>query len=449
MSSATRTGSTCPSSVDEVREAWTDDAVPSLIYTDAGIHQWEREQIFGRSWQFLAHTSEIPSAGDFVVRYILDDSIIVSRGKDARVRAMLNVCRHRGMQVCRADVGNTSRFTCPYHGWLYSSEGQLVSVPMDRPFFGDQGIDREQHSLVEIAHCAEFDGFIFGALDPSVPTLEEFLGDFAWYLRIHTRRDPAGLEVVGEPQRWRVRANWKTGAENFMGDSYHAQYTHRSVFVIGLHPNTAGDFQAKGKRNGVHIDAGPGTLSFARQSAEERGYPPDMVKTFREHLPTDVEAALFRGDTPLWPTRSHIFPNMSFLNAGAYVAEDKLAPFLTFRIWRPIGPELTEVWSWVLVERSASEQFKRDTRRAYVLTFGSSGTEEQDDVENFHGIIRSLKGRAASDIPQVLIMGKDLDPATTDIDWSGPGRAVGTTFTDAGNRRFMKLWSDWMWGEAS
>lgn len=433
--------------IERAGQAIGDDSVPAFIYTDPEVYQLEAERIFRRSWNFLAHESEVPNPGDFVVRYILDDSIIVSRGADGVVRAFLNVCRHRGMQVCRAEMGNTKRFTCPYHGWLYDNEGALVSVPMERPYFGVDGIDREANSLSQLPNFDSYEGFLFGSLDPEAEPLRDFLGDFAFYLDIHAKRDPDGLEVVGEPQRWRLRANWKTGAENFMGDSYHAQYTHRSVFMIGLHPNTAGDFQAKGSRNGVHVDAGPGTMSMARQSAEQRGYTPEMVASFRQTLPPEQTRLLFEGETPLWPTRTHLFPNMSMLNAGAYVAKDKLVPFLTCRVWRPLGPEVMEVWSWVLVERNAPAWFKRQTQRAYVLTFGSSGTEEQDDVENFHGIVRAMRGTASQEIDQTLAMGRELGPEHTDVDWPAPGSAVGTTFTDAGNRRFMHLWLEGVSGD--
>ncbi|MEU8802417.1 Rieske 2Fe-2S domain-containing protein [Spirillospora sp. NPDC048819] len=418
---------------------WEDiDRVDPSVYTDEAA--WEDEQrVFATGWNFLAHESEIPNPGDFVVRYILRDSIIVCRGKDGVVRAFFNVCRHRGMQVCRAEIGNTKRFTCPYHGWLYDTTGRLTSLPLERPFFAADGLDRERYSLRELPVMEIIEGFVFGSLDPGVAALEAFLGDYLWYLRIHTRRDPAGLEVIGEPQRWLVQANWKIGAENFMGDSYHAQYTHRSVFEIGLHPNTASDFKGTGRRNGVHVNAGPGTMAFARQSAAERGYPDPMTTMFERSLPAE-QARLLLHDGPYWPTRGHLFPNLSLLNAGARTSEDNLVPFLNLRLWRPLSAGVTEVWSWVLVERSASAEFKELSARAYTLTFGTTGTEEQDDVENFTSMQRGLYGRASTAIDQVLVMGRGVDQTHTAVDWSGPGHAVGTTYTDSGNRYFHYLY---------
>ena len=416
--------------------------VSSDIYHDPRTWETERRQIFRPGWNYLAHESEIPRPGDFVVRYILDDSILLARGKDGVVRAFLNVCRHRAMQVCRAEMGSGTKFTCPYHGWSYDLDGKLASLPLERPYFSRTGVDRTALGLEPLARLQSWDGFFFGSLSRSGADLADYLGDFTWYLAIHSRRDPAGLEVLGPPQRWIMRGNWKIGAENFAGDSYHAQYTHRSVMEIGLHPNKPKDFQSRGSREGINIAAGPGTFRLARQSAAERGYPAEMVSAFARDLPAPQRDLLFGGEQPLWPTGAHLFPNMSFLNVGAYIGPGHLAPFLNVRLWRPLGPGETEIWSWVLAERSASEAFKRDSVRSYVLTFGTTGTEEQDDVENFTQMQRGLAGESARGIPQRLIMGKGLTPQELALDgFGGPGEVVATTYTDFGVQRFHQLWA--------
>jgi phenylpropionate dioxygenase-like ring-hydroxylating dioxygenase large terminal subunit len=414
--------------------------VDAEALVSSGIYEQEYERIFSRTWNFLAHESELPNRGDFVVRYIGADSLILVRGEDGVIRCFYNVCRHRGMQVCRADLGNAKRFTCPYHGWLYSNEGKLVSVPLDKPFFGTSGLDRQSYPLRPLERIESFYGLIFGCRNAEVEPLEDFLGDFAWYLKIHLARDPDGLQVIGEPQRWIFGANWKIGAENFAGDSYHAGYLHRSVMEVGFHPNTAADFTAGGRRNGVHIAAGAGTMALARQTPQERGYPADMVRMFRQSLPEQQRALIF-GDQPFWPTRGYLFPNVSMLNAGACMEQGHVVPFLNWRIWRPIGPESVEVWSWVLAERSASQTFKRDSMRAYVLTFGTAGTEEVDDVEVFMATTTALRGAGARRIDQLLLMDGDLRPEWQVPDWPGPGRAIGTAYSDAGQRQFWDQWS--------
>ncbi|MBC9734454.1 aromatic ring-hydroxylating oxygenase subunit alpha [Nocardioides marmotae] len=417
-------------------------AVDPGIYVDPAVFAEEKKNIFSRTWIFLGHTSEVPRKGSFVTRRLLDDNIIIVRGKDLQVRAFYNVCRHRGMQVCRADDGETKRFTCPYHGWLYDIDGKLTSLPLEKPYFGEEGLDRPNLGLKPLERFAEYKGLLFGSISAEGESLEEFLGDFAWYLDIYLDRYPGGMEVIGEPQRWRVPCNWKIPSENLMGDTYHVQYTHRSVAEIGLHPNKPQDFGAGGKRNGVHIDAGHGTTGLTRQTPQGRGYPDEMVEVFKQHMPEGPRDLIFGEGNDYWPSRAHLWPNFSMLGAGAQVAEDDLVPYLFIRTWVPIDHETTEIWSWVLVEKEAPAEFKEKSMRAYTLTFGPAGTEEVDDAENFASMMRVMKGAGGRRINQILEMGtpEQMDDYVI-RDWPGPGTAISTSYSDAGNRRFHHLWN--------
>lgn len=84
--------------LDNVRRGMT----PAYIYNDREIFELEKERLFSRAWMFVGHESEVPEPGDYVVRRVLEDSFILARGNDGQVRAMFNMCLHRGMQVCRA-----------------------------------------------------------------------------------------------------------------------------------------------------------------------------------------------------------------------------------------------------------------------------------------------------------------------------------------------------------
>lgn len=208
---------------------------PAAIFNDPGIFALEREKVFARSWIYLAHESEIRDHGDYVLRYILDIPLIVVRGEEGAVHVMHNQCQHRGMQVCRSELGNAAHFRCPYHGWTYRNDGVLVGVPVEKLAYGDH-LDKPSLGLRHLAQVDTYNGMVFGCLSADVEPLAQWLGDIAWYLDLFTTRSPVGLEVVGAPQRWVVDVDWKVAGENFIGDSYHTLMTHRSMVKLGQAP---------------------------------------------------------------------------------------------------------------------------------------------------------------------------------------------------------------------
>ena len=146
--------------------------IPAHVYNDPEIFAAERDRLFARSWVFLAHESEIPDPGDYVVRRVLADSFIVARDEAGTVRVMFNMCLHRGMQVCRAEMGNASHFRCPYHAWTYRNDGRLVGVPFHAEAYGgEDGFPRAGQSLLPAPSMGTHNGLIFISLDPDAPPL--------------------------------------------------------------------------------------------------------------------------------------------------------------------------------------------------------------------------------------------------------------------------------------
>ncbi len=105
---------------------------PVRIFNNQEIYDLELRRIFGRSWVYIGHETEIPNPGDFATRYIGEDPFIFIRDQSGTIRVLLNSCRHRGAQVCRVQMGNTKSFVCPFHGWTYANDGTLTGVPAPR-----------------------------------------------------------------------------------------------------------------------------------------------------------------------------------------------------------------------------------------------------------------------------------------------------------------------------
>src|SRR4051794_18784481 len=88
-------------------------ALPGSLYSDPDVFAQEKRRLFYKSWQVVAHESELPNAGDYVVATIVDQSIFVLRGTDGVVRAFFNVCQHRAHELL-TDKGNVkSVIVCP------------------------------------------------------------------------------------------------------------------------------------------------------------------------------------------------------------------------------------------------------------------------------------------------------------------------------------------------
>jgi phenylpropionate dioxygenase-like ring-hydroxylating dioxygenase large terminal subunit len=432
--------------VADVRQGW----IPAAVYSDREVFEEEVDRVFGRAWVYLAHDSEIPEPGDYVVRRVVHDSFIVVRDEHGVVRVLANVCRHRGMQVCRAERGNASHFRCPYHGWTYRNTGHLVGVPFHEDAYGgDREFPKAEFGLLSPPRVASYNGLIFASLDPDAPALEDYLGGFRYYLDFYTRQSPAGLEVHG-PQRWRVRANWKIGAENFCGDTYHTPHTHQSIAEIGLF---AEHRPSKRKEGVVYFaDRGGGTTyKLPPGSFEERlrsvGYPDEMVERMAHTWSAEQRALV--AEAGFMVSAATLFPNLSFVHNWPRAREGgPPVPFISIRLWQPVAADETEVYSWFAVDRLAPEEFKRDSYRSYLLSFGTSGMFEQDDVENWTSITAVASGRWSGQIRLHNRMGLSREGRLLrpPLDgWPGPGRAF-QGFGEYNQRALLEVWCDYMTG---
>jgi phenylpropionate dioxygenase-like ring-hydroxylating dioxygenase large terminal subunit len=421
--------------------------VPAAVFNDPAIHALELRRIFARCWVFIGHETELAQPGDYYVRSIGTDPFIFVRDEDGEIRVLFNSCRHRGSVICRSDAGNTSHFRCPYHAWTYKNNGQLVGVPARQEAY--RALDLEGWGLHAAPRVESYGGMVFACLDPDAPTLADYLGRFRWYLDIQFNLTDGGMVVLGEPHRWLVDADWKSGAENFTGDSSHTQMTHRSLLETGL----AGEAAAgkPGRAHGLHVNDCDGhAISIRRLPPESNvfwGYPPEIQALFRQGPLSQAQYDLARGAVVHDGT---VFPNFSFIHFGA--REDIARPpagFLSLRVWQPRGPGKMEIWNWVLAPREAPQAYREQAYRAAMSSFSPSGSFEQDDVVVWSGVARSA-GSVFAEMHNLTFnyqMGlptvgmAEVEPLAG---WEGPGSAWPSNAGESGLRSFHKRWLEQM-----
>jgi glycine betaine catabolism A len=193
--------------------------LPARYYTDPELFQQEVERFFFGSWICAGRAEQIQEPGEYFLRDVCGENVIVTCDSSGALRAFYNICRHRGTRMCTATEGKLpGRIQCPYHGWTYGLDGRLIGAPqMDGDF------SREDYPLHAV-QCDVWDGHIFLNLSQPSDSLAHQLADlpekFArWQmqdLRLHKR-------IIYE-----VQANWKLVTLNY-NECLHCPILHPAL----------------------------------------------------------------------------------------------------------------------------------------------------------------------------------------------------------------------------
>jgi Rieske 2Fe-2S family protein len=327
------------------------------FYTGQEVFELDVAAVFARSWLFVANEAEVREPGDFVTVEVGPYSVIIVRDDDEVVRALHNVCRHRGARVLDVRSGSVGNIVCGYHQWTYATDGSLLHAGEQRPDF-----DKSCFGLKPV-HVRLVAGLVFVSLADEPPgDFDDVVARVTPYLlphQLHRTKVAAQYDLIED-------ANWKLVMENNR-ECYHCDNGHPELTCTFFPTYGYGEDEIPARLQPAHE-------RYRRAEAElervcgERGMPfaaieelddrPSGFRIQREALDGAGESYTLDGtaasrrllgdlDVPrLGRATLHVQPNM-----WSHFLSDHAVTFMAL----PISPDRTLVRTTWLVHEDAVE----------------------------------------------------------------------------------------------
>lgn len=348
------------------------------VFTDSDLFELEMRHIFEGNWIYVGHESQIQKPHDFLTTYIGRHPVILTRDREGDVGVFINACSHRGARVCREKAGNKKSFTCPFHGWVYGSNGNLLDVADEANGAYPDSFDRKALGLEPVGRMGIYRGFIFASLNPDVEELDNYLAGSKKFIDLLVDQSPdSELEVLRGATRYTYQGNWKLQAENGL-DGYHVTSVHANYLMTAMRRQTGEsandtrvvDFSTWNQVNGGSFSFGNGHTLLWSDYANYKDRPNfAMVEDFERK---------FGAATAKWMNRRLrnllLFPNVFVMDQTS----------TQLRIIRPIAVDQTEVMTYCIAPKGESATARALRIRQYEDFFNASGMATPDDLTEFN-----------------------------------------------------------------
>jgi Rieske 2Fe-2S family protein len=272
--------------------------LPRRYYTDPDLFREELERFYCQTWICAGRVDQIPTPGDYFLREVADESIIITRETTSSLQAFFNVCRHRGTRICGTAQGHfAGRIQCGYHGWTYGLDGKLIGAP-----HAHDGFCREDYPLHRVS-VDTWDGHIFINLSSDPSPLASQLEDMPQKLS----RWQMGELRTHQRIEYEVKANWKLIMVNY-NECLHCPILHPALSSIS-------DYLS-GENDPPHRGYIGGSMEF-RDSAQTMSKDGKLRRDYLPALTSDERSKVYY---------YAIFPNLLLSLHPDYVMTHTLWP---------------------------------------------------------------------------------------------------------------------------
>lgn len=401
-----------------VMESPADFRVSTAAYRGPDMFEAELRNIYYSSWIYLCHESEIAQPGDFKGTWLGMQPVIVARDEDGKINAFLNACTHRGGNLSREESGNTRTFVCPYHGWAFKTNGELLAVPAPERY--PASFSLADKSLVRVSRVDTYGGLVFGSFNENVEDLTTHLGEARRHIDLWNARCAGGSYRAGTAHKYGYRGNWKFQAENVY-DGYHPGFVHRSAFNTfrkfeGLFKNRHyGAVRSDGRTRG--LPGGHGTLELG--SPLESGQIDPAIRQQYVDMLENLHGKEMTNEI-LCNRHLLIFPNVIIMD-------------FNIRVVQPRGHDRTEVYSYPMLIDGVPEEISAQRMNDVQTRVGPAGIVGADDIEIFHGNQTSLQALGAKWLTLSRGLGaEEILPS---------GERIGAFSDETPQRAFWRQWN--------
>ncbi|RVT69403.1 ribosomal subunit interface protein [Agrobacterium sp. CNPSo 2736] len=364
------------------------------VIADPHVFDLEMDRVFGRSWNYVGHESQVPQPGDYFTTQIGRQPVVMSRHTNGQVYVVENRCPHKGALVCPERSGNSKRFMCMYHGWRFENDGSLVSVPVHSGY-DRSGFDTKDpgNGMKRLPRVKNHRGFIFASLSADAPDFEVWAGVGLRGLDNMVDRAPDGeVEVIGDCYRTVQDNNWKIFVDN-MSDGMHTSFVHHQMARAAR--QTLEKFKGQARPGGLDVASmlagDPDQMAKVDLMAHPNGhfdmaaFAPDLKGADAEQYRAALVAR--HGEEGTKAILGRNFHNV--LMFPTIIMQPSLQQL---RVIRPISVDKTLLEIWAFRLKGAPESFMRRAITGANLANSPSNIVAADDFEAYFRVHAGLKG---------------------------------------------------------